>query len=571
MIRYNMQPVSISSGAVAEVGGRLEMAAVRPLLKGKDYATLAVLLLISGAVHLWLIHHTAVPARDSLGYARIALNLSDPQAGWQGAERRSRIEVIRTAEQPPGYPLAIWCVEKALRGVSGGSLAERALQAAQYANAVAAVLCVIPLYLLGRMLFGFWVAVVGTLLFQVLPVPAHVTSDGVSEGLYLLFMSIALAAGVWGVRRPTVGRFLISGGAIGAAYLVRPEGVLLVLPLSLIILGISRGRPLAYRLGWIAALTVGVSVLGLPYMFLIGKLTNKPTGKHLTNPFDDQLPPIWRGQPLSQGYGRYQGVCLWAEWWHPQQNAQSRRSLWAMQAVAKEMLKSLHYAVAFLALLGVACQYRRLQWGEPGTLLLLAVASLYLGLLVYLAMRIGYVSERHTLLLNSLGCLFAASSLPSLGRWLSVAPAIRHLVIWPHLMPTGLASMLVVTALPQTLQPLHAHREGHKHAGLWLAGQLHDQDWLVDPFCWAEWYAGRTLYRTTEYRGRPQRTWVVVEEGKVSPHSRLPQWEQAQELARHGQAVYQWPPHADADQPRVVVYRVDDARIVQRILAGGPR
>lgn len=571
MIHSNMQPVSITSSAVSEVGGRLEIAAVRPLLQGKDYTALVALLLIALAIHLWLVHHTAVPARDCLGYARIALNLSNPHVAKQETARRSRMEVIRTAEQPPGYPLAIWCMEKALRWVSGGPLAVRVLLAAQYINAGAAVLSVIPLYLLGRMLFGFWVAAVGTLLFHVLPVPARVTSDGLSEGLYLLFMSIALVMGVWGVRRPAVDRFLISGGAIGIAYLVRPEGVLLVLPLSLIILGIWRGRPLSHRLGWMAALVVGVVVVGLPYMLLIGKLTNKPTGRHLTNPFDDQLPPIWRGQPLSQRFRTHHGVCLWAEWWHPQQNAHNRRSLWAIRAVSKEMLKSLHYATALLALLGVACHYRRVQQGEPGTLLLLAVVCLYLGLLVYLAMRIGYVSERHTLLLNSLGCLFAASSLPSLGRWLSVAPAIRHLIIWPHLMPTGLASMLVVTALPQTLQPLHAHREGHKHAGLWLAGQLHDQDWLVDPFCWAEWYAGRSLYHTTEYRGRPHRTWVVVEEGKISPHSRLPQWEQAQELARHGQAVYQWPPHAASNQPRVVVYRVEDARIVQHILVGGPR
>jgi hypothetical protein len=522
-------------------------------------------------IHFYLVHHTAVPARDSLGYARIALNLLDPQAGGQVSERRSRMEVIRTAEQPPGYPLAIGCMEKILRSVTEVSLAERVLLAAQYVNALAATVLVIPMYLMGRMLFSSWTAAVGTLLFQVLPVPAHVTSDGVSEGLYLLFVVIALATGVWGVRRPTVGRFLISGGAIGVAYLVRPEGVLLVAPLALIILGVWRGRPLSHRLGWMTALVVGIAAIGLPYMLLIGKLTNKPTGQHLSNPFDDQVPPIWRGQPRSQQPLTYVGVCLWAEWWHPQHNAQNRRSVWAMQAVGKEMFKSLHYATAILALLGVACQYRRLQHREPGTLLLVAVGCLYLCLLFYLALRIGYVSERHTLLLNALGCMFAASSLPSLGAWLSVAPGIRHLVIWPHLMPTGLASMLVVTALPQTLQPLHAHREGHKHAGLWLAGQLQEKDWLVDPFCWAEWYAGRTLYRTTEYRGQPLRTWVVVEEGKVSPHSRLPQWELAQELARHGQAVYQWPPQASFDQPRVVVYRVEDVRIVQRILAQGPR
>mgnify|MGYP001100250940 CR=1 FL=1 len=594
MICHTIQPRGVPAAITPEVGGRLEAAPVRPVLRRRDYLVLTTLILLGLIIHVYLVHHTAVPARDSLGYARVALNLSDPQQGRSGSERRSRMEVIRTAEHPPGYPIAIWCVEKILREVSDAPLPERVLWAAQYVNALAATVLVVPVYLLGRMLFGTWPAAVGTLLFQVLPVPAHVTSDGVSEGLYLLFVSIALSGGVWGIRRPRVERLLITGGAIGAAYLVRPEGILLAVPIGLMILGIWRGRALSCRLGWTTALAVGIAAIGLPYMLLIGKLTNKPTGKYLTNPFDDHVPPIWRGQPLSYrsrmqpdqslscrswthpgiclwGERTHSGICLWAEWWHPQKNAQSRRSVWAMQAVGKEMLKSLHYATAILALLGIACQYRRLQLGDPGILFLVAVGCLYLCLLFYLALRIGYVSERHTSLLNLLGCMFAASSLPALGSWLSVAPVVRHLVIWPRLMPTGLAGILVVTALPQTLQPLHPHREGHKHAGLWLAGQLQDQDWLVDPFCWAEWYAGRTLFRTTEYHGRPLRTWVVVEEGKVSPHSRLPQWEQAQELARHGQPVYQWPQQASSDQPRVVVYRVDDPHLVQRILSHGPR
>lgn len=555
----------------AEVGGRLETATSRPSLRQHDYALLAVLLLTATVIHLWLIRHTAVPARDSLGYARIALNLSDPHAGWEGEGRRSRIEVIRTAEQPPGYPIAIWLMEKMLRSLLNAPLTERVLLAAQYVNVLSAILLVIPTYLLGRMLFGRWIAAAGVLLFQTMPTPAHLTSDGLSEGLYLLGMSAALAAGVQAVRRPSVGRFLLCGWFIGASYLVRPEGLLLTAPLAAVTALVRRGRPRSARIGWLLALGTGVALVGLPYMLLIGKLTNKPTGKHLVNPFDDQLPPIWRGQPLSDRQVWTSDPRLWAEWWHPQRDAHQHRGLWAAVAVSKEILKSLHYVAAVLAVLGMASQWRRLQAGEPSASFLVATAACYYILLIYLAARIGYVSERHTLLLNLIGCLFAAASLPPLAEWLSTAPLIRHLVLWPHLLPMGLCAILVSTSLPQTLRPLHGHRAGHKYAGLWLADRIEAQDWLVDPFCWAEWYAGRTLYRTTEYRGRPTKAWVVVEEGKVSPHSRLPQWEQARELSLHGQPVYQWPPDATADQPRVVVYRVDDVHAVQRILASGPR
>ena len=85
----------------AEVGGELKAVPTRRSLFGPDYVRLAVLLLCGIAVHGWLIAHTAIPARDSLGYARIAVNFSDPNRGEANPEKpHQRIEVIREAEQP---------------------------------------------------------------------------------------------------------------------------------------------------------------------------------------------------------------------------------------------------------------------------------------------------------------------------------------------------------------------------------------------------------------------------------------------------------------------------------------
>ena len=181
----------------AEVGGELEAVPTQRSLFGPDYGRLIVLVLVAVAVHAWLIANTAIPARDSLGYARIALNFSNPNGGETNPhEQHQRIDVIRSAEQPPGYPLAIWVTEKVLRVVTDLPLADRSLLATQVANATAAVLLVIPMYLIGRMLFGRNIGFAGALLFQVLPVPARVTSDGLSEGLYLLAASIAIMLGV---------------------------------------------------------------------------------------------------------------------------------------------------------------------------------------------------------------------------------------------------------------------------------------------------------------------------------------------------------------------------------------
>src|SRR5579871_2620973 len=112
----------------AEVGGRMEAVAPHRSLFGPDYIRLLVLLAVGIAIHGWLVAHTAVPARDSLTYSRHANNLSNPTAESDGKPRH-RIDVIRTAEQPPGYPVAIWCVEKALRSVVDKPLSERSLLA----------------------------------------------------------------------------------------------------------------------------------------------------------------------------------------------------------------------------------------------------------------------------------------------------------------------------------------------------------------------------------------------------------------------------------------------------------
>jgi hypothetical protein len=123
-------------------------------------------------------------------------------------------------------------------------------------------------------------------------------------------------------------------------------------------------------------------------------------------------------------------------------------------------------------------------------------------------------------------------------------------------MPATLLAALVVSALPYTLKPLHPHREGHKHAGLWLAKSMEKGDHLIDPLSWAEWYAGLTLHRTAEYKGRPEHVWVVVEKGKGSPHSRIPQWNHAVEITTGRTPAYRWPEDAPPDGPAVEVYKL---------------
>src|SRR5262245_34726109 len=203
----------------AIVGGRIEAVSPRRSLFGPDYLRLAVLAAVSVAVHAWLITNTAVTARDGIGFARFALALQSPHASvvpWNS--ERSALDVIKSQEHPPGYPVAIWIAAKFVRHLTPLPLPDSTLLAAQLVSAIAAALLVVPVYLLGRMLFGRNVGFAAALLFQVLPVPARITSDGLAEGLYLLVSATGLMLGVRAVRRPGIGGFLLCGLTCGMSY-----------------------------------------------------------------------------------------------------------------------------------------------------------------------------------------------------------------------------------------------------------------------------------------------------------------------------------------------------------------
>jgi hypothetical protein len=552
----------------AEVGGRLEAIPRRRSLFFKDYWRIGVLLAVAIAVHGWLIVNTALPARDSMGFARIANNLSFPAAGNTSDKPRTRIDIIREAQHPPGHPLVIWMTSKALKPFIE-RLPDRALFATQLCNAAAAVLLVVPLYLIGRILFGRNVGFAGALLFQVLPVPARVTSDGLSEGVYLLVMSVAILMGVRAARRPAIGAFLMCGLATGASYLVRPEGLLVGFAVATVILlaWAARRWSRVDSLGRLTALTVGVGLIAVPYMMLIGKITNKSTGQVITNPFDDHR-PIWMGQP-GMSHKTTSGSVLFAVWWDAEKDDGKNRLVWATGALWSEMIKAMYYVVGALGLVGLVAHRRQILAPDRGVWVLLLLGLLNLVLLLYLAARIGYVSERHTVLFVMLSCIFAAAALEPFAVLLESVPVVGKLVIWPKAAPGGILLAIVVAALPVTLKPMHTHREGHKHAGRWLADKIGENDWLKDPLAWGEWYAGRTLYNPPVYHGRPDNIWVITERGKGSPHSRLPQWEQAEKLAEGRTPVYRWPEDAPPEGPAVEVHRLSFAEYV-RVRAANP-
>lgn len=563
----------------AIVGGRLETVAPRRSLFGPDYARLAALAAVSAAVHLWLLTHTAVTARDGIGFARYALALQSPHASVVPYEpERTALDVVKSQEHPPGYPVAIWATAKVVRHLPPEqSLSDSTLLAAQVVSAIAAVLLVVPTFLTGRMLFGRNVGFAAALLFQVLPVPARITGDALAEGLYLLVSASALVLGVRAVRRPGVGGFLLCGLACGAGYLVRPEGLMVAVAVGAVAawLGFTRRWPRDLTLGRLTALGVGVALVAAPYMVLIGKMTNKP-GAPLPN---FSSPKEQMGQSQAPTHG---GPAVFGAWWHIEPGAGPVGVVRpAVIGILEETGKSLHYGAAGLALLGLIALRRRIAV-EPGLAVLLALVGLNALILLGLGVtgyyvrgkHTGYVSERHTVLLVMVGCLFAAAALQVVVGWFRDRPRVGRFAAG------GLLAVLVATALPSTLKPLHPHREGYKHAGRflkaeldkWAAEQLAKSEekremapGIYDPFEWSDWYSGRTLY-TKVHLANPDVAYAVWDNSAKgrgeAAHERLPVLDQADNIKKDGRAelVYWWPEDVPKAEAKVHVYRLDQRK-----------
>jgi hypothetical protein len=538
----------------------MEVVAPRRSLAGPDYLRLFALAVVSVAVHGWVIAHTSVTARDSIGFARYALGIQNPESAGPFDPKRTALDVIRGEKQPPGYPMAVRIVGAPVRHwlAPHASKPEQMLLATQVTSAIAALLLVVPMYLLGRMLFGRNVAFAAALLFQVLPVPARITSDGLAEATYLLGVVTALAIGVRAVRRPRIGWFLACGIVIGLTYLVRPEGLMVAGAVGGVIawLGLTRKWPRDVALGRLTALAVGVALTAGPYMVAIGKVTNKPTGGGMM----ESLPGVGRliGKPQSQAPAG--GPVFAAFWTLPSDAGAAELVLPAVLQALKETAQGLHYLGAAVAAFGLLALRRRIA-ADPGVALLVVTMAGASAVVLWLGVHgkelngvwTYYVSERHVILLVLLGCVFAVAGLSELRqRVKSYPPAVRTL-------PIVVLLVLVGISIPSALKPLHANREGHKHAGLWLKENLKHDDCLVDPFEWAGCYSEKTLHHVFPDPNDPEVIYAVTDDkDREEDHARLPRMREARAVMADGRSVvaYHWPEDRPVPEAKVTVYKL---------------
>jgi hypothetical protein len=281
---------------------------------------------------------------------------------------------------------------------------------------------------------------------------------------------------------------------------------------------------------------------------------------------------------------RSSAIDLWAVWWHADgEDDWFERLTWAPWAVAKEVGRGFAYIIWLPALLGLRW-FHRAGRNNPSTWILGVLCLFQAILLCRVGLVVGYVSERHVLIIVLCGLYWAIWAILQMVRsWGNQKSEIRstnsetnsnnpmsnpnpgHLRRFNHwslglrISDLGFRNLskvkarawaaliilaLMLACMPMTLQPLHANQVGHREAGLWLALNSHPEDTIVDPFNWAYFYAGRVFEEGTSPPALPDHpaTRFVVLELSRKPHAGLTWLPLAKQLAEGGEVVYDWKP-----------------------------
>jgi hypothetical protein len=552
------------------MGGRTERAeqggtrAGRPT-HWKEVGALLLLLLLAAALRLYLFRHTEVAARDSIGFIRMAWKFQS-QPWWA---------VLRdpTTEQHPAYPLLILAASLPVRYFMTGPDAVLMQVSAQLVSVLAGTLLVLPMYYLGRELFnrtaGFW----GALLFQLLPASCRVLSDALSEATFLLFAATALYLAVRALRRPSPVVFALCGLCSALAYLTRPEGALIAAATGVVLLALqwSPQRRLAWRtvLACGGSLALAALVAGSPIYLATGKLTLKPTGNDvmgLPRSLETEAGPgapdtgeAGRApRPAAASTRRPQAAALLALWRIDLKGPFHKRSaLWGLTALIFEIIKGTQYGAWLPALLGL-WWFRGRPRLVPGACVPLLVC-LALGLLLWrVATLLGYISDRHTVLLLLCGGYWAVAAVARVGEllaaWLGLwAPGLAAKAVRRALL-VALLLALMLPALPRSLEPLHVNRAGFRDVGFWLAEHADLSDRILDPYSWSNYYAGRVFH--DEPPDSPPRTEYVVLEDSRNAHGHLWLHQVALEHSKLGREVYHWSGRHGKERVSIRVYAV---------------
>ncbi len=510
-----------------------------------DRRFVPLLAILAVALHIMGMIRSPLPAQDGLKLIRFAKQFQTQP--WA--------DVVRSADVHPLYPALVATVEPAVARLAGEGPDSWRI-AAQLVSMLAAVALLWPLHQLATALFDGRTATFAVFLYILLPVPAQIGHDTLTDSLALFFMVSSLNLGEAALRRQSLQSALACGIVGGIGYLARPEVVLA--PLVVCLFGFVkaiREKSQAERSRSLTRLAVsacGVLVLIGAYTLFKGKVSEKLAlriGMGTNDPKSRPARPVPQWLPTE-----FRG----AKWSFAPKEESNREALpKSFPAIASEFandwIEGLSVVLVPLVIYGLL---RRAPEGSPaGRWLVIAYAACFFAVVCRHAMSLGYLSGRHALGLVILSMPFASHGMRGIAR-------ILHRLIGANALAgrrIALATMVAMLGIGVAAQAKgsHSSRWGHQEAARWLSENAKSGDAILDTRGWAAFLKGGPSYDYWHVRqaltDRNLR-YIVVTTDEIEAKSPRAETLRAL-LARAGTKVAGFPEKAGQSREGVQVFR----------------
>lgn len=505
----------------------------------RQIATVGVLAVLACFVQVWMIDRAVVPAQDALRYLIVAQSMARDGLG----------PTLEMQYEQPLYPAIVWLTHAALAAAGLRGTADWAASL-QWSAAASLVLAVLPLYFLLRLLHDSRSAVAGCLLFVLVGAMARLGADGLSDSTHLCLCLWAL----WAISvyftsqracyvrasvvateesRRGAGWLLAAGLFCGLAILTRAEAIVLPAAFLATLALVQLRRP--FRRPWAEAARAAVSLLGgmslvlAVYLALSGALRPESALERLLS-----RRGVVETEPLNATVrGGAFGAAVEERWYLDETGrlvfgrkdfASSSRFHGVAAAsghLIAELVESLQYWIGGLALFGL--WRRRGRAAGPIDRFVQILCGGLIAATWAIAVRNGYLSDRHLLLVIVFALGWAGVGAVELGEALAAACWLNKVRLAPAAVRRLALAAVALACLPALARPLHASRINHREAAAWLAEHAAEDDVVLDSRGWTALYTGRPTYRYEAAQAafsHPRLAYVVVEQAELEMASR---------------------------------------------------
>lgn len=405
---------------------------------------LAVLLLISLLLSIYLFFRTYVISLDgAFQYIPVAKDFAS------GLFRKAL-----SHNQQPLYPLIVAFIS---RWVPDFELAGKLV------SSIFGILLVIPVYFLGKRIFNEKIVFLSSILLVIHPYVRRFSADVLKESTYLFFLATAIWFAWRTIQDEKEYSFLFIPLFSVIAYLVRPDGVELLLVVFFYVLFAKKFSISGRKGKVILFLLLSLVVLLLPYLFYLREVRSEWTfGKAKSIGGILGLEVLKDGVPFAH------------------------KILYSLKRLNLEILAIFHPLYIFLLIIGLLKGVlSRLKTGEG---FLLSFGLLHYVVLFLLMLNITewggeetiqavYLSGRHVLPLLLISIYWVGEGFLVIYHWVYKKLESNRLLLrsGPErksiLIMVSLLILILAIVLPKTLKPQRYERLPEKWAGIWIENQ----------------------------------------------------------------------------------------------------